>query len=91
MVVRYVSRVAIQNVHKMSKRKNKQALVEKPKATEEMINSVLELYKPTKLQLFLLKAFKTKLYGNKNRVESIANVLKLSVAEIVELEYKKYL
>lgn len=79
-------------IKEMSKRRNKKAVVEQPKLTEEQIKSIMELFKPNKFQLYVMKLFGVNAWfaGNKERVASLESILKLSPGEIYELEIKYY-
>lgn len=80
----------------MSKRKYKGP----KRPSKELIESVFELFKPNKVQLFFMSALGVAnqdfliggwLTGNKKRVRTLEDILKLSPGEIYELELKLYL
>lgn len=81
------------NELQMGKRRNKKVFVDNQKPTKEMIKSVMELFKPNKFQLYLMKLIGVNAWftGNKNRVKLLQDILKLSPGEIYELEIEYYL
>jgi hypothetical protein len=77
--------------NKMSNRKNKRPLAKG--VSEETIKSMFELYKPNKLQLFIMKwvGLNAPFTGNKKRIIVLAELLGLTVDKILEYELKFYL
>ena len=72
--------------------RNRKKTVKIETNNEELIKQVFELYKPNKVQLFIMKKVRLNapMTGNKNRVKQLMNVLNLS-KEIVEvLERRLY-
>jgi hypothetical protein len=72
-------------------RKNKRPQAKE--VSEETIKSLFELYKPNKVQLFIMKwvGLNAPFTGNNKRVILLAELLGLTVDKILEYELKFYL
>jgi hypothetical protein len=68
-------------------------VVEEPKLSRELIQSVFELYAPNKFQKFMIKRFGFNAWfsGNKKRVETLQSILHMSQTDVIHYEMEFYL